>query len=885
MQTLRWLFGLARRRSWELVGTALSIALAVAFVVSLGAFVTSSRAGLAARAAVRVPVDWQVQVTPQGRAAEVMAAVEKLPGLRAASAVRLAKVPGLESTGRTGTRATGQAFVVALPPDYARVFPAEIRFLLGARAGTLLLQQTAANLAAAPGDVITVRRASGNMNRLRVDGVADMPAADSFFQIVGAPPGAGAAAPPDNVVLVPPARFADLTRGSTVIEQIHVGFDHSGLPSDPAAAASAVDRRANHLQVAVAGGALVGDNLGTSLSVAVEDARYASLLFLLVGVPGLALAALVAALVVALRGDRRRREIALLQLRGATPAALLRIVGGETLATAILGCLVGLALAVLAVRLALPAGTPLSTGWIAGGLATGVGLAAATQLAPIARAAGRRGSEQVAAGMSRALRNSPPWPLRFGLDVVCLGVAAAAFYLTARSKYQVVLAPEGVTSTQVNYAALLGPALAWPALALLVWRVTAAVLKQRRGRSLELIGRRTKDRGGRAPELTAAAIRRRRWVIARGATGLAVALGLAASTAIFTATYRAQSNLDVALTVGSDVAVVEPPGAQIPPDRAAQLAGVADVSAVEPLVHRFAYVGPDLQDLYGIRPDRIASVAPLRDSFVPGSTIKDALTQLDRTPDGVLLSAETLYDYQLHPGDTIRLRLQAGPGGRYKPVGFHVLGQIAEFPTAPKDSFIVANAAYIAKVTGSDRVGTFLVSSTDPPRTAAALRRQVAGSGARVQDVDSARAEVTTASGLAATDLTGLSRLELGFGVLLSLACSSLALALGIAERRRALVLLAALGASARQRGQFLTAEARALLTGGLVGGAIIGAVIAYLLVKVLTGIFDPPPTGPALPWAYLVGLGSVVVAATIGVVATFGRLAGRAGPAELRDL
>jgi len=51
---------------------------------------------------------------------------------------------------------------------------------------------------------------------------------------------------------------------------------------------------------------------------------------------------------------------------------------------------------------------------------------------------------------------------------------------------------------------------------------------------------------------------------------------------------------------------------------------------------------------------------------------------------------------------------------------------------------------------------------------------------------------------------------------LLALACSGLALALGITERRRALVLLAALGATARQRGRFLTAEARALLAGGL---------------------------------------------------------------------
>jgi len=376
-------------------------------------------------------------------------------------------------------------------------------------------------------------------------------------------------------------------------------------------------------------------------------------------------------------------------------------------------------------------------------------------------------------------------------------------------------------------------------------------------------------------------------VIARGAAGLAVALGLAVSTAVFTSTYDAQSRLDVALTVGSDVAVVEPPGSAVGPQAAAALTKATGARAVEPLQHRFGYVGPDLQDLYGVQASSFARVAPLQDAFVPGSTISKALAALHGTPDGVLLSAETLHDYQLHPGDLIRIRLQTGSDHAYRPVDFHVLGQVTEWPTAPKDSFIVANADYLTKQTGSNAVGTFLVSTNTPATTAAALRSQLAGtgSGARIQDISSAGSHVTSASGLAGTDLSGLSRLELGFGVLLALACSGLALLGGIVERRRALVLLAALGATPRQRGRFLAGEARAMVVAGVLGGAVVGTTIAYLLVKVLTGIFDPAPAAATVPWGYLAFLLAVVTVVTVAVVSGVGRLVARAGPSELRDL
>jgi len=405
------------------------------------------------------------------------------------------------------------------------------------------------------------------------------------------------------------------------------------------------------------------------------------------------------------------------------------------------------------------------------------------------------------------------------------------------------------------------------------------------------VGRRTGrwSRGGTgtAPELEAAVLRRRRRLVARGAVALSAALGLAAATAVFTSTYRAQSRVDVALTVGSDVAVVEPPGAAVGPEDARNLASAAGVRSVEPLQHRFAYVGPDLQDFYGIQAGTFGKVSALQDAFVPGSTIAKTLALMQSTPDGVLLSAETLHDYQLHPGDLIRIRLQRGPHHTYGAVPFHVLGQVTEWPTAPKDSFIVGNASYLTQTTGSDAVGAFLISSDSPAATARALRTSMRRSGiaGQVQDTASEQASVTSASGLAATDLTGLSRLILGFGVPLALACSGLALLGGIIERRRALVLLAALGATARQRGRFLATEARAMVVSGVIGGAVIGSVVSYLLVKVLNGIFDPPPPGPTVPWSYLLVLVLLVGAVTAAVVAGVGRLVARAGPSELRDL
>jgi putative ABC transport system permease protein len=57
------------------------------------------------------------------------------------------------------------------------------------------------------------------------------------------------------------------------------------------------------------------------------------------------------------------------------------------------------------------------------------------------------------------------------------------------------------------------------------------------------------------------------------------------------------------------------------------------------------------------------------------------------------------------------------------------------------------------------------------------------------------------------------------------------------------------------------------------------------MLVKVLSGVFDPPPSSLAIPWSYLAAVTLVAVAAvSLAVLGTL-RAAGRNGVETLRDL
>ena len=882
MVALIWLKGLVARRRGNLLATAAGVAVGVALLASVGTFLSATTSKMTERAIGRVPVDWQVQASNGASPGGVLGKVRGQPGVEQALPVGFASTPGFSATSGGSTQTTGPGRVLRLPPGYERAFPGEIRMLSGHAGGALLAQQTAANLHARPGDFVSIGRAGGAPARVRVAGIVDLPAGDSLFQQVGAPVDAQPQAPPDNVILLPRRAFDAAMRGVPVTTQVHARVSHR-LPGSPSGAFTRVSGAARNLETRLAGAGLVGDNLGSALDQARGDALYAQLLFLFLGVPGVVLAGVLTASIASAGGDRRHRDFALLRTRGASTRQLVRLALAETAVAGGIGVAAGLAGA-LAIGSAafgtasFGAGPVAAALWAGGSAVAGLAIAAGAIAVP----AWRDARALTVAGQRRRVGRTGrgPWWARYGIDFMALAGAAFVYWQASLGGYQLVLAPEGVPQVSVNWYALLAPVLGWIGAGLLIHRLANLALARGRG----VLGHALRPVAGELSPTVAATMARQRRLLARTVALIALAAAFAGSTAIFNSTYMQQAEVDALLTNGADVTVTESPGANAGPGAAKRIAGVRGVKTVEPMQHRFAYVGADLQDLYGVRPGTFGTAGKLQDAWFQGGSATSLMAQLAKRPDSVLVAAETVKDFQLHPGDLLRLRLQDGRTKRFRTVPFHYAGVAKEFPTAPSDSFLVANASYVERATGSDAVGTFLVQTDGTsPGTVAARVRSALGTTAKVTDIQHQRR--ITGSNLTAVEMSGLTKVELGFALALAVAASGVALGVGFQERRRTFALAAALGAKARQLGGFVWGESLVVTAGGLAFGAAAAAVFSEMLVKVLTGVFDPPPGALAIPWVYLV----TVAAITVGAVAVAGAVTLHAlrRPAieELREL
>jgi putative ABC transport system permease protein len=885
--SLSWLQGLIRRRPLRLIGVAVGISVAVALFATLGLFLAHSKATMTDRAIAEVPVDWQVKVATDADPAAVLHTVSGTAGVSDALPVGYAQASGLSATTGATTQTTGAAMVLGLPDGYATAYPKELRTLIGAPTGVLIAQQTAANLHVGVGDVVTIERSGLPPVDVTIQGVTDLPAADSLFQDVGATTRAAPKAPPDNVVLLPAATWHELfdplaaSRPDLVSTQIHTRIDHN-LPADPTAAYSTVTGRAKNLEANLAGAGSVGDNLAARLGAARSDALYAQVLFLFLGLPGAVLAALLTATVASAGAERRRREQALLRARGASTTQLVRMSLIEALAVGLAGAAIGLGASVLIGRSAF-ASTTFGTGgstrwawWVASAL-LGITVAVVAVTVPAWRDA--RSSTVTDARRTLHPATRPRW-LRYGLDVILLAASLAVVWAAAQSGYKLVLAPEGVATVSVSYWAFLAPALLWFGAGLLTWRLTELFLRRGRG----VLGWLSRPVAGSLGPTVAASMSRQRRLLARAVALVALTVTFAGSTAVFNATYRQQAEIDAVLNNGADVTVTVSPGSATGPDAGLRLESVPGVRSVEPVQHRFAFVGTDLQDLYGVRTATVAAATKLQDSYFQGGSATELVQRLGSAPDSLLVSAETVKDFQLNPGDLIRLRLQDALTKQTVDVPFHYVGVAKKFPTAPKDSFFVANDDYIAQQTHSDAIGAFLIDTGGTDQAAVADRvRALVGTDAKVTDLATSRQ--TVGSSLTAVDLAGLTKVELGFALVLSAAATGLVLVLGLAERRRTFAIVTALGARPRQLGGFVWSETVFVGVGGLLLGVLGGWALSRMLITVLTGVFDPAPTVLAVPWGYLGAVAATTTGAVVVAAVAVIRASRRPSMALLRDV
>jgi putative ABC transport system permease protein len=846
----------------------LGVTLTVSLLAILGIFINASASTMTQRALGDVAVDWQIQIVPGADTAAVIKQLRSGATVRTADMVGYATVTGFRATAGGTTQTTGAGKVLGIIPTYWKDFPAEVRPMLGATEGVLIAQQTAANLHVAVGDSISVIRTGMPPVKTRVDGVIDLPQADALFQAIGVPPGASPQAPPDNVLVVPMATWHSwfdapgASRSDAAQMELHVRLDHT-LPQDPGNAFVFVQRLARNFEARTAGSAIVGDNLAARLDGVREDALYARVLFLFLGLPGAILAMILTIAVSGTGSDRRRREQALLRVRGATTSAILRLESLEGIVVAVLAALLAVIVTWLITRqmVAIAVGQRQTVIVMAIAVAVGIGTALGAVVAPAWR---ETRASSVRLGRSRVGRAQAAFWERTWIDVILLIVAGGVYWRTAASGYQIVLAPEGVAQTSVSYGAFLAPLALWIGVGLLVTRLFRHGLA--RGRSfLTWIVR--PIAGGLAPIVAASASRQAR-LVTRGVVLVTLAFSFAVSTAVFNTTYNTQSAVDAALTNGSDVTVTGTTAYPAGPllDGISKVAGVR---AARAMMHRFAYVGSDLQDIYGIDPVAIADATDLSNAFFASNDAAGTMRLLASRHDGVLLSQETVNDFQLHVGDLVTLRVQSVKDHQYHAVTFHFIGVVREFPTAPKDSFILCNADYLAEVTGDPTREVVLIRGSVPPEQVAAGIRPVVAQvpGVRVSDLGSVMRAIS--SSLTAVDLHGLTWIELSYAILLIAAASGLVLGLGLIERRRDFALLAALGASGRQIGSFLWTEGLMILISGMILGFATGFAIAKMLVKVLTGVFDPPPQSLTIPWVYLAvlilaGCASTILAVTI---------------------
>ena len=847
----------------------LTLAAAVGLLAAMLLFVGHSLGTMTASAVRSVPIDWQGPVSSYQAATTVGRKVAVMPGVAEAAPTATAPFAGVvHFSKQVGTIRAGSGAILAMRPGYAHHVEA-LRFLRGSlRPGAIVFdQQLAATLQVQPGDIVTLTpRIGAPPVRLRVSGIVLVTAPDQLFQPLNPLLGPAPAQPPANIAVLPLSTFAakiaprlpaiNSATGASAIPgaqtgtqwQVQAQVDPAALAGSPTHALQQETRVRNRVERSLPGQIVFVDNLADKLNTAAGDALYAETLYVMLAVPG-ALVALGLAYLAALgTAERDRRNLALLRARGARRRDLVTLALLESVVLGFVAGVLGTAIALGALHLAG------SSGGIAPGRvleAAGVCVALAFVGAAMARISASFASFRGTVGEGRRQVHRAGRPLweRLYVDLIALAVAGLVYWLTVRTGFSAVVNPDSNPTLSLSVYMFLAPALLWIGAALLLVRL--------RGRLVTWAASRAA--GGRATTAAGfllASASRRGQSINRGLLVLGLLLAFGVNLSVFVATYDQQARVDAQLTLGADVVATAPPGVVARDRLAARIAQLAGVAGVTTVDHSYAYVGPDLQDTFGIDPETFGAGTTLRDSYFLGGTAAQMLNRLRTTGDGILVSKETISDYSLRLGDLLRLRILDRANGRFRVAPFHVVGVVQEFPSAPKDSFMVANLGYLQRLTRDPGPNVvFVRASGDPSTLAHSVEHATRSAGVSVKDIRGQTAQ--TVSSITTVDLRGISRIEEAFVIVLAAAAMSLFMAVTLAERRHELATMTALGASLRTVASFLWSEAVIVLAAAIALAALLGWLLAEMLVAMLQHVFDPPPDHLAVPWDFLAGLGA----------------------------
>ena len=327
----------------------------------------------------------------------------------------------------------------------------------------------------------------------------------------------------------------------------------------------------------------------------------------------------------------------------------------------------------------------------------------------------------------------------------------------------------------------------------------------------------------------------------------------ASTSGIFTATYDQQANVDAQLTLGADVTATAPPGRhRRPRPRRRKIAAVPGVQGTTAVDHSYAYVGPDLQDTYGIDPARSRArrrcATPTSSAQAPQQTLARLRATRRRDPR---LQGD---DHRL-PAEHRRPAQPARARPRDRPLPRRAVPRRRDRAGVPLGAHGLVHGRQPAVPRRRPTTPAGPTSSSSRPATRRHRRAPSRGppraDGTIVKNIDQQTQQ--TVSSITTVDLRGISHIEEAFTIALAAAAMALFVAL---DHDRAPARVRdhgrgrrhACAASARSSG----ARPRSSWPPALLLAAGLGVLLALMLVAMLQHVFDPPPDHLAIPWAYL---------------------------------
>jgi putative ABC transport system permease protein len=817
--------------------------------------------------------------------------VAMIPGVASADGLGFVDLPS-DSLAAGTSRIRGPVRVFAFDERYQARYPS-IRLVSGGfePASALLSAEAARALAVEAGASVELR-IPGRRSPLAVpvSGVVDLARAQPLFSSRKSAKFEEFLYVPDSVV-VTPETFRDTiipafdearaSVGSVIksfpVLELDVLVDRSQLRSDPGRALEQTTRISRAIARIGPEQDYLIDNISNTLAVARGDAAVGKRMFLFLGLPGVLMAAFLAAYAGSILSVAQRREQANLRVRGAHRGHLRRIAIYKALAFAGAGSILGIALGLASAVVILGWTTSFEAApgdlVVSGLLAAGVGsvITALALYIPARRSVSREVTQE---RREMHVAQVPDWR-RLRLDLALLATAGVAEVIAVRTG-ALDPVPGSVYSglaIALPSRLVVAPLFAWVGGLLLSVRSLLAIASRLPAPSAHRFGPVV---GG----ILSRSLRRRSWALATGTIGLGLVVAFGMSLAIFAATYEAAKTADSRFVVGSDLRItpsVLSDDLHRPSD-ASELT-VPGVSAVSPVVFRLensVLIGPHNQrrkNLAAIDPASFANVAPLPDSLFVDGSAAGTLAPLGADPQGLLVDAETADDLSVETGDRVTVILALGTR-RETQESFRVVGLFDRFPGFPEGANLVVNRSRYEEATGLQRVDFFLAEVIDRSGTglARAIQALRSGPGEDVPlHIDSTETTLDKdQSSLTAVNVNGLVALDSLYVLLMSAAAIAMFIFGLMLQRRREYVTLRAQGLGMWELHALVLAEAALVAVCGLAAGLIVGSGIAFLLVHILRALFvlDPAVTFPA---GHIAMLSILVLTATLvsGLAAT----------------